>query len=271
MPEPAPRAARIVMQRELRASLRTWLSWTVPIAGMVAMTSSLQPSLASGPLAAKLDSLPPFLRKAFGIEALDFHRPAAYLATNFTVVALATSLFAATLAATLLAKEETLHTAELLYTQPVSRARILAGKLGALAVYVLALPAVLAAVALVTLGAVAERPLEPLVIGSLFVGATAVAVCFAGFGLLAASLVRDKRSASGAALGVVLGTYFLGIISAIAEPAAPLRWLSPHKLAEATAILMHGLAPLELAALVVVGAAAGALAIARYRRQDIHA
>lgn len=266
-----PDAARIVLGRELRASVRTWMWWLVPVASLVAMTCALQPSLAAGPLAAKLDSMPPFLRKAFGIEALDFHRPVAYLATNFTLVALATTLFAASLAASLIAKEEALRTAELLYTQPASRARILAGKLGALAVYTLGFPAVLALVALIVLGAVAERPLEPAAILALFLQVTAAAICFAGIGLLAAVVVRDKRTSGAVAIGIVLGTYFLGIISAIADPAAPLRWVSPHKLAEATSYLAHGLRVGPLVLLVGIGVIAGTLAIRRYRRQDIHA
>lgn len=264
-------AGRLVLRRELRASLRTWLAWAAPVAAMVAMTCALQPSLAAGRLAAKLDSMPPLLRKAFGIASLDFHRPVAYLAVNFTIVALATALFAALLGASLLAKEETLRTAELLYTVPASRGRILAGKLGALVAYTLALPAVLAVVALVVLGIVVERPLEPGAIVGLFAGAAAVAVCFAGIGMLVAALVRDKRTATAAALGAVMGTYFAGIVSAIAEPAAPLRWLSPHKLVEPTAYLAHGLEPVRLAGLVLLGAAAAALAIIRYRRADIHA
>jgi ABC-2 type transport system permease protein len=268
---PPPDASALVFRRELRASVRTWLWWTAPVTAMVAMTCALQPSLAAGPLAAKLDSMPPLLRKAFGIEALDFHRPVAYLATNFTIVALATSLFASQLAASLIAKEETLRTAELLYTVPASRTRILTGKLGALAVYTLALPTVLAVVALAVLGAVAEQPLEPGAIIGLFVGAGAVALCFAGVGLLAATLVRDKRAAGGVALGTVMGTYFLGIISAIAEAAAPLRWLSPHKLAEATGYLRHGLQVKQLVLLVAIGGLSATLAVARYRRHDIHA
>lgn len=264
-------AARIVFGHELRGSLRTFLAWVLPVGAMVALTSALQPSLAAGALAAKLDSIPPMLRKAFGMEVVDFHRPAAYLATNFTTVTLTTALFAALLGASMIAKEEVLRTAELLYAQPTSRTRILVGKLGALAAYAVAFPCALAAVALAVLGAVAERPLEPLVILALFAGALAIALCFAGLGMLAATLVRDKRSAAGVALGAVLGSYFLGVISAIAEPAAPLRYLSPHKLAEAPAILTGGLDPLRVGALIVLGAVFAAIAIRRYRTQDIHA
>jgi ABC-2 type transport system permease protein len=266
-----PDAARIVFVHELRASLRTWVGWVVPVGALVALTSALQPSLAAGAMAAKIESMPLALRKAFGVAIVDFHRPAAYLATNFTIVTVTAALFSALLGAGMIAKEETLRTAELLYALPASRTQILFGKLGALVIYTLAYPWALAAIAFMTLGGVADQPLEPVVIASLFVGATALAMCVAGVGMLVAVLVRDKRSATGAALGAVLGSYFLGVITAIAEPAAPLRWLSPHKLAEPTAILVEGLDPGRIGVLVLVGAAAAAAAIRRYRKQDMHA
>jgi hypothetical protein len=62
------------------------------------------------------------------------------------------------------------------------------------------------------------------------------------------------------------------VISAIAAPAAPLRFLSPFKLVEPTTIVeAGGLAPVPAAALIALGATSGALAIARYRHRDLHA
>lgn len=264
-------ATRIVFGHELRQSLRSWLWWVVPIGLMVALTCALQPALAKGVLAAKMEAMPEALRSALGFAIVDFERPAAYLATNFMTVTLSTALFAGLLGAAMVAKEETLRTAEMLYAQPTSRTRILLGKAAALAIYVLAFPIALAVFSLVMLSAVADQSVEVGVIVELFVGACAIAVCFGGVGMLVAAIVRDKRSASGAALGVVLGSYFVGVLSALHEVVAPLRWLSPHKLAEPTQILVNGIDPGGISLLVIGGLAAGAIAIAVYRRQDIHA
>ena len=234
----------------------------------------MQPSFGArgGLLAAKLQAMPEDLRKALGLGLADFTHPATYLATNFIFVTLTGGLFAARLGAGLIAKEEVLHTAELLYAQPVSRTRILGGKAAALAVYALAFPLVLGAIAIAVLAAVVEQPLEPALLASMFAGAAAIAVCLAGAGMLAAVLVPDKRSAGGAALGLVLGTYLLGAVSAISEPVAPLRWLSPYRIVEPAAIVARGgLDPVRAGALVLAGAAFAAIAIARYRRQDLHA
>lgn len=262
--------AIVVLRRELGANARGVLAWWLAIAGMVALVCALQPHLASGLLAAKLEAMPEAMRRAFGFEAVDFHRPAAYLATNFLYVTLPAGVLACRLGAGAIAREEALRTAELLYTRPVTRTRILGGKAAAVAIYALAFPLALAGVAIPVLAAVAERPVEAGLVASLFGGAAAVAACFAGLGMLIAACVRDARAAGGLALAIALGAWFVGLVSALAPAVAPLRHLSPYKLLEPAAIVAAGgLEPVRAGALVAIGAACGALAIARYRRRDL--
>ena len=265
-----PDAARIVLARELRAARRTFALWLGPIGGLVALFCALQPSMvSSGLLAAKLAGLPSSMRHALGLELVDFARPPVYLAASFMYVTLPCALYAAMQGAGTIAKEELAHTAELLYAQPASRARILAGKAAAVALGALALPCALGVIAASVLRAVAGAPLEGAVLAQMFGGVAALALAFAGLGMLVAALVRDARAAGGAALGLALGTYFLGVLSALSDRAAPLRFLSPYKLVEPSAIVTDGLAPLGVLALVAIGAAAVAIAIARYRRRDL--
>lgn len=264
-----PSVTRIVFARELRAHARTFVVWAVPLAGMVALVCALQPSLANGPLAAKIASMPETMRRALGLEIVDFHRPAAYLAANFLTFTIGCSLFAGLLGASIIAKEEVLHTAELLYAQPTSRTRILLGKAAAATTFAIGLPALLALVATPLLAAVSDRPLEPASIAALFAGVAALAICFAGCGMLVAAVVPDPRSATGGVLGVVFGTFFLGIVAALSGTVAWLRWLSPFKWIEPSSILARGLDPKAVIALLGVGVTCGAIAIARYRRRDL--
>jgi len=260
----------VVMTRELRAHLRTFLAWSIPLAGMLALVCALQPSLASGPLGAKLESMPALMRRAFGLEMVDLHSPAAYLATNALTFTIGVALFAGLLGASILAKEETLHTAELLYVQPASRAQILAGKLGAVAIYAVVVPAVLGLLSAAILAAVAGRPIEPAFV-ELWGASAATALCFAGLGALVAASVRDARTASGAILGVVLGTYFVGMLSIMTPVTEPLRYLSPFKWNEPVAIVARGMSSLGVVIALGLGVAAAVAAVRRYTRRDLHA
>ena len=217
--------------------------------------------------------MPPSLRKAFGIGLADFTRPATYLATNFVFVTLTAALFAACLGASLIAKEEVLHTAELLYAQPVSRTRILGGKAGALAIYALAYPAALGAIAIAVLAAVVQRPLEPALLVELFAGAAAIARVLRrrrharrGPGPRQA---RRRRRGAGRGPRQLPARRGLGDLGT--GGAAALAVAVPRGRARRGIVARGGLDPVRAAALVVAGVAFAALAIARYRRQDLHA
>jgi ABC-2 type transport system permease protein len=265
-----PAVVLFVATRELRAHLRTFLAWAIPLAGMLALVCILQPSLANGPMAAKLESMPEAMRRALGLELVDFQSPLAYLATNSLTFTVGSALFAGLLGASVLAKEEMQHTAELLYAQPASRARILAGKLTAVAIYVLALPLLLGLVSTALLAVVAARPVEP-AIAELWVASAATSLCFAGIGALLASSLRDARTSTGATLAAVLGAYFVGILAMMTSATEPLRYLSPFKWNEPVAIAAHGPSALGIAGAVVLGVGAAILAVRRYHQRDLHA
>ncbi len=280
-PPPAdgrPRAARpfaIAMSRELHGLLRSFLVWAGLTAAFVVLLAALQPSMAEaggGVFGAKLKAMPPGLLKALGITILDFRRPAGYLATSFVYLALVGALQAALFGAVVLAREEALRTAELLFVQPAGRLSLLAGKAAASLVYVVGLHALLALAAVASFAAVVDAPLEADLLLALFAGSAALALCFLGLGMLAASLVPDPRRASGAALGVVLGTFLLSALSALAPQARVLGWLSPFKLFDAArTVLDGGLDPARIAALLALGATAAAIAALRFRRKDFRA
>lgn len=99
-----------------------------------------------------------------------------------------------------------------------------------------------------------------------------MAVCFAGLGLLAAAVSRKARSAPGLALGIVFGSYLIGVVSALKENARGLKLLSPYKWVDPTEIVQHGGVNLTAAVLLVgIGFAAIAAATVIYSRKDIHA
>lgn len=271
---PAPPVVRLLAGRELTAHRRTFLAWAAPVALLLVMVASLQPSMAGdgGVLAAKLEAMPEGLRRALGMTAVDLARPASYLSINFVYVTLTASLLAATLGATMLAKEESLRTAELLYAQPVDRRRVVAGKAAAALAYVLAFNALLAVVAIGALAAFVAAPVEPALIAQMFVGTTALGVCFTGVGLLVAAVAPRPRLAGGIALGITLGAYLLAVAAAAAPGGARIGELSPFRHVEPSTIVARGgVDPIAVIALVAVGVACGAAAIARYARRDLAA
>lgn len=263
----------LVTRRELSAHARSLLAWSLPVALLLMLTLSLQPSMSGdgGLLAAKLAAMPEGMRKALNFQVVDLARPAGYLATNFLYVALTSALFAGLLGATLVSKEETFRTAEFLLTLPISRTQVLLGKALAAVLLIAAFEGLLAGAALLSLRAFVSASFEAPLVLQLFGGALLLGLCFGGVGLLVATAVRGPRHAPSVTLGVVFGAYFLGMASRTAETLEWMRWVSPFQYVEAADIVQSG--ALGASALLLPGAAvaATALALARFIRKDIHA
>ncbi len=277
VPAAAPRlpsAPWLILGRELRANLKSLLSWSLPMAALLVLYASLQASLSGdgGLLEAKLAAMPETMRKALGFQGLSLTRPVAYLATNFLTVTLTSALFGGILGATLVSKEETFHTAELLLTLPVSRAQVLLGKAGALALLVVAFQSVLALTALLSMRVFVPGNLEAGLALQLFAGALLLGLCFGGLGMGLATWVRQSRVAPSAALALVFGSYALGLVSHASERLEALRWLAPFRFVEPSEIVRHGgLDPLHAGGLLLLGAAGLAVALIRFGRKDVHA
>ena len=264
----------LILTRELRANLKTFFAWAIPVGLLVAIAQSVQPSMAAPDslLAAKLEVLPEGMKQAFGMTAGDLSRPASYLAVNFIYVTLTSTLFAGLLGASMLAKEELHHTAEALLSLPISRGAVFAGKLVATLALAAAYQLVMAAAGIGTLAAVVTGDLQLPLLVQVFAGAGLLSLTFGAIGLLVSTLVKEARSASGATLGIVLGTYLLGVMATLGGKAEKAGVISPYKLVEPGDIVAaDGLEGVKVAALVAIGVAAASAAFVRFSRRDIHA
>jgi len=261
------------MARELRAQRRSALAWTVPVASLVGFTVGLFPSMSqqNGLLAAKVAMMPPAVREAFGIALLDIGRPAGFLATNFLYVTLTGSLVGAMLGASAVSREEALHTAESLLTLPLPRSIVMLGKLATVALLVLGFHAVVGATAMGVFAAVSPGHHDGATLASLFVGAAALSLCFAGLGSLLGAVAPQPRSAPNLALGLVLGTYLLAVTARLSPRASALGWASPFRLFEPATVVREGLSAGPVLALGLVALVTGALSVAWFLRKDIHA
>ena len=170
----AVEAIWLVMGRELRAQRISFLSWLVPLAGLVAMMVSIQPQAAgqNGLLEAKLAMMPETLKQAFNLVGTDFSKPAGYLSTNFITVTMGATIFAGLLGASVVSREDAQRTAEAVLTLPVTRWQVLLGKGLTVVSLLVAFHAVLMTVTVATLVSVVpgDRQLE--LVAAMYVDST---------------------------------------------------------------------------------------------------
>lgn len=259
-----------VFCKELRGHTVGFLIWTAVIGGLMAVCVGLYPSMAGsvGDMSALFADMGDF-SAAFGLDKLAFGTIMGFYGTECgNILGLGGAFFSALTAIGMLAGEEGGHTAEFLLTHPVSRTRVAAEKLAALAVMILGLNALCFACGaggILAIGEEAEwsgllRYHGALLLMQLEIGG----LCFGLSALL-------RRSGFGLAMGLAVGLYFLGMLINLDEGLARLRFVTPYYYADAARVF----AGEELAGPVCTGCALGTLGagfgLRWYGRKDISA
>ena len=218
---------------ELRRNRRPAIAWTAIVAALVVLYSLLLPSIAESgdSLASMLEAYPEGLLKALNMEdaamsatPLGFH-----VTQSGLLITILGGIFAASLGANLLLKEERDGTAEFLLAQPLSRLQVWAGKTAAAFVYVVAFNAVTFAVSAAAITGFSPDPVDVDVLFTYNVYVLLLTVLLASLGLLLSAVVRRGRSMTGVAVAIALGGFFVDAISKITEKARPIGYLSPYR------------------------------------------
>ena len=262
-----------LLQRELRGGFRSLIIWSLSVGAYNFLMMSVYPAfkINAERISELMAIFPEAMIKAFGLDRLSMADPIGFYATEvYIMMILFGSIFAALLGAGILAKEEDEKTIEFLLSTPLSRNGLLLQKILA---FVIILVAFNASVTMLTLIAFAlslggtDFSLAALL--RLSVAPFFAQLTFASIGFLAALFLKRRRSVYSFSIGLAIGSYFVGMISLMAERFAWLRWLSPTRYIEAVDIVTEGLNLGYLAILTGASAAALITAYILYRRRDI--
>jgi len=244
-------------------------AWTAVIAFMLLVSIVVYPQMASqvGDVSAMFSDMGSF-SAAFNMDKINFGEFGGYFAVECgNVLGLGGAFFAALVGIAALAREEHDRTAEFLLTHPVSRTRVVAEKLAAVAAEVLTLNLVVSLVAVLGSVAIGEkidgRVFFLILLGYLLMQFEIAAVLFG-----VSAFVR------GSGLGIGLGTafvlYFMNILANLTENAKFLRYITPFAYADGTAIVSAGRIEVKYLIPGIIYAAIGiAFAFWWYNRKDI--
>jgi ABC-2 type transport system permease protein len=176
---------------------------------------------------AVLDSLPPALLDAFQMNAFNLTTVTGFFGVMFTYFALLSSVYAVMLGSDIISKEERDKTVEFTLTLPIPRHKLITAKI---------LVAVVNCIAflLITWGAslfsVAKYQPDSdfynflrLCILALFI----IQIIFLAVGIFLGCAMKQYKRAGSVAVALLLGTYFLSIITGLSEDLEFLKYFSP--------------------------------------------
>ncbi len=260
-----------VFCRELRANLKGLLLWLAALTAFAAIGFFEYGGIAAADegINALFDLMPRMVRVMFGMGALPIHTPEGYYVCMFFWLCLMTFTHASLLGATLLSKEERDKTAEFLFVRPLSRARVVQGKMLAGAVNVLFMALTAWAVTLwIFLPQTGGRTLAAGIHLSML-GMLACQLVFFSVGMLGAAALRTHQQATLFAAGFVVATYLISVLLEMAGTLDFLNFLSPFRYFYAVGVLERGLSLPYLLWSAALTAAAAALSVRRFSARDL--
>lgn len=258
-----------LLYHELKQGFKSLMIWTIAILFLIVTCIFIYPEMNTqmAGMNEMFASMGAFTQ-AFGMDRLNFGSFIGFYSVECgNILGLGGAFFAALLGIGAIAKEEVSHTAEFLYTLPLSRNKVLLTKL--LAVFLQVLVLNLLVFAFSALSAVAvEKELDwhsMILLHSAFLCAQLEisAICFGISAFI-------KANALGIGLGLALLLYFMNIIANLSEPLSFLKFITPFGYTEAADVVCDS--ALDLPKLLVglaIGILFAASAFWKYARKDL--
>ena len=255
--------------KELKQGFKALLIWTASIAFMMLVCILMFPEMKN-----EMDNVSEMFANmggfsaAFGMDKLSFGDLMGFYGIECgNILGLGGGFFAALTAISVLAKEEKDHTAEFLFTHPVSRFSIITQKLLSVLTQIIVLNIAVVAISLISAAAIGEefqiKEFTLLHIAYLIMQLEIACICFGISAFI-------RRGSIGIGLGLALALYFINIVCNISEQANFLRYITPYAYAEASDIISEAKLEAGLIAIGVCFSLAGVVtAYIRYTKKDI--
>ena len=261
-----------IFVRELKANLRSLLIWGGIVILFVTIGISKFSAYEGNPeMLAVLDEMPPALLSAFNMQAFNLTTLSGFFGVMFTYFALILSIAAAMWGSDIISKEERDKTVEFSLTLPVTRSRLVTAKTLAALVNCIGLLLITGGASLVS---AAQYQPDSEFYGFLRLCMLAIFIMqliFLAVGIFLGCAMKRYKRASSVAVSLLLGTYFLSVISGLNENLEFLKYFSPFKYFDAGEFFHEARFDttfLLLSAVIIVVSMAGASYT--YARRDLY-
>lgn len=266
-----------IYTKELKRSRTSFIAWSISIAALILMGMAFYPVLMEGEMLKQMTVLfeNPFMKNmmaAFGASmdvltnVLGF-----YTTRNAIFIMLLGSFFSILLAGKILAQEEREKTAEFLLTKPVTRLEVVGSKLAAFFTYLVFLNAIILIVGFISLELFkgdSEYRLTAFLIHSFY--AFLLMVTFGAIGLFLSLMIKRARPITNISIGIVVGGYFVDVISKVAKSTDKIGYLSPFKFVDSGVLRSdYALEWWRLLYFIAVSIVLIVLTFIIYRKKDI--
>ena len=217
-----------IFRRELKANIRSLLIWSGVTITFIFLGITEFSSYEGNPEILEIvESMPTAFVEAFQMNAFNLTTITGFYAVMFTYFSLIVTISAAMWGSDIISKEERDKTVEFTLTLPITRQELITSKILAAVVNCIGLLVVMWVASLIFVARFqpdsAFYEFLALSMVSLFI----IQMVFLSVGIFLGCSMKQYKRAGAVAVSVLLGTYFLSIISGLNENLEFLRYFSP--------------------------------------------
>jgi len=217
-----------IFLREVKANFRSLLIWSGVTIALIFIAITKFAAYEGNPeMLEILDSMPQALLETFQFNAFNLTTITGFYGVMFTYFSLIATISAAMWGSDIISKEERDKTVEFTLTLPITRQKLITSKIFAAVVNCIALLVVMWIASLVAVAQYnPDREFYEFLALSM-VSLLIIQMVFLSVGIFLGCSMKQYKRAGAVAISVLLGTYFLSIISGLNENLEFLRFISP--------------------------------------------
>ena len=261
-----------IFLRELKANFKSLVIWSVIITLLIMVAVAKFSAFAGDPdMLAMMDSIPPAMLDALNMRAFNLTTLSGLYGVMFIYFGLLGAIAAAMWGSDMISKEERDKTVEFSLVLPVSRSRVVTAKSLAALVNCVAFVLITWGVSLVAVRSYspdqAFYDLLALEMQAMFM----IELIFLAFGLLLGCAMKQYKRSASTAVGIILATYVISILSVMQEKLDFLKYVTPFRYYDAGELFRSGRMDgnyLVLSAAIIVVCVVGAYLA--YGRRDLY-
>lgn len=262
-----------MFKREMKINLKSFIIWTSIIIGMFLVVFLVYPSIIKSDNMKMMDEMmqifPQEMLKAFNMDISSIDTAFGWLKSEgFVFVLLITGIYSAILGSNILLKEESDKTIEYLNSVPVTRKSIVINKVKCGLLYIVLMVAAVGIFNFIGLslsGDFDKKTYILLSITPILPSLVMFALC-----LFISTFTHKTKKTLGISLGLVFASYFLNVISEMAESTEFLKYISVFTLADIRNVIVDvAINPLVVVLAVVITAIFIIASVIHYEKKEL--
>lgn len=226
-----------IVKRELRSNLKSLIIWSVAIAFLVSVWMIEYGSFANNPAIDDfMAALPQGLLSAMGMQDLMLNSLTGFIGTIGLYMYLLLGIHATLLGSSIISKEERDKTAEYLFTLPVSRKRVILGKMISSVINLAALNMVtLLTMILSTMNYEKDPNFNSFMVLT-FLAIFIIQMVFFSIGLLVSAVNKRYKKSGNISVSILMITFLISSLISMVDSVDFLKYLTPFKYFESSYI-----------------------------------